>query len=310
MSREAARRTQCANNLRQIALAFQNHEASLGHLPSSGWGWQWVGHPQLGYGKSQPGGWAYNILPFLELGTVHDLGAGAQDGSDEFKQAIYAANSNPLSVFVCPSRRLARPWPMIQTGFAAPNVGFSPLLPDVCLSGDGSRCKVSRSDYAVNSGNINEGNDPGPSTILGAKQWKWRYDGAKAESQNGISFQRSEVRYAQITDGSGTTLCIGERYLPQRFYKTGEWTNDDLSLFAGHDGDTNVYTGARWNKSNGYVRPVGSDSSPDIGQHYGSAHPGSFNAAMCDGSVHAVSYDIDPQLHRLTGGRNDAERSE
>jgi len=47
-AREAARRVQCINNLRQIGAAFHQHHDVYGHFPSGGWGWHWCGDPDRG----------------------------------------------------------------------------------------------------------------------------------------------------------------------------------------------------------------------------------------------------------------------
>ena len=102
-AREAARQSQCRNNLKQLALACLNHESSLGYLPSNGWGTFWEGDPDRGFGKTQPGGWLYNILPFLEQRAIHDLGAG-QDFNTKMT-TFTLRESTPLSVVDCPTRR-------------------------------------------------------------------------------------------------------------------------------------------------------------------------------------------------------------
>ncbi len=75
-AREAARRAQCKNNLKQIGLAWHSHHNAQKFFPSGGWSFGWTGDPDRGFGKDQFGGWAYNILPFLEEGVIHDLGKG------------------------------------------------------------------------------------------------------------------------------------------------------------------------------------------------------------------------------------------
>ena len=54
------------NNLEQLGFAAIAHFGTQKFFPTSGWGWSWVGDADRGYGINQPGGWAYNILPFIE----------------------------------------------------------------------------------------------------------------------------------------------------------------------------------------------------------------------------------------------------
>ena len=55
-AREAANRTSCKNNLKQIGIAFHAHHEVYKTLPSGGWGWNWAGEPSRGTGVDQPGG--------------------------------------------------------------------------------------------------------------------------------------------------------------------------------------------------------------------------------------------------------------
>ena len=74
--REAAARARCQNNLKQMGLGFQNHLSTHGFYPTGGWGGNWVGEADRGFTKRQPGGWIYNILPFVENQALHDLDSG------------------------------------------------------------------------------------------------------------------------------------------------------------------------------------------------------------------------------------------
>src|SRR5712671_205688 len=74
--REAAARTQCQNNLKQFGIGMHSCHDVAGSFPSSGWGWLWVGDPDRGQGKKQPGGWTFNVLPFIEQGNFFALGSG------------------------------------------------------------------------------------------------------------------------------------------------------------------------------------------------------------------------------------------
>ena len=108
-AREAGRRAMCMNNVKQLALGCLNHHEAHGFMPSGGWGRHWVCDPDRGFGKRQPGGWAYHVLPFIEAGDLHGMGAGADDRTKRKlnRQRIMT----PQPIFHCPSRREARLYP-------------------------------------------------------------------------------------------------------------------------------------------------------------------------------------------------------
>jgi len=71
-------------------------------FPHRGWGWAWLGDPDRGFERRQPGGWTYNILPFTELKSLHDLVGGT---TAEKRVAANQLARTPLSILNCPTRR-------------------------------------------------------------------------------------------------------------------------------------------------------------------------------------------------------------
>src|SRR5580658_8669913 len=70
-AREQAGMVECKNHLKQLALACQTHVSTYGYFPGGGWGWGWIGDPAHGSGVTQPGGWIYNVLPYLDQRNIH-----------------------------------------------------------------------------------------------------------------------------------------------------------------------------------------------------------------------------------------------
>jgi len=120
--------------VRQQAVAVLLHEEQHQTYPTGGWGADWVGDPDKGYGTKQPGGWIYNILAYIEQQNLRDLGKGLPD-SDK-RLALGQLMEKPLDIFNCPSRRLPRLYP--YTG------------PSTLQNADPPE-KVAKSDYAISA---------------------------------------------------------------------------------------------------------------------------------------------------------------
>jgi prepilin-type processing-associated H-X9-DG protein len=168
-----------------------------------------------------------------------------------------------------------------------------------CSSSTG--CRVTRGDYRVNSGNKNASDQTGPGLVQNPATYGWGfgYPGA----QNGISYQRSRVRAAQISDGTARTAMVGEKYLNPERYFDGADGADDQCVYTGHDRDNSGYTG------NGKDRMPPRLDRPrvSLGFRFGSSHATGVNMAFCDGSVHHIDYDVGEEVWRRFGGRNDEE---
>jgi prepilin-type N-terminal cleavage/methylation domain-containing protein len=287
-AREAARRMQCQNHLKQFGLAFQNHHDTIKHLPTGGWGWSWVGDPDLGFGIDQPGGWVFNILPYCEAKTIYDIGAGTPGPPK--KTHLTQMVSTPIKFFNCPSRRPAKVYQI-------------PIANDVFFNFDPVPFGA-KIDYSANAGdqlppnddqNGNGGKPPAPPPAVPAT---YRF--------TGVVYQRSTVRLAEITDGTSNTMMVGEKHVSVQNYLTGLDQADNENLFVGFDNDT---TRGMSNKRTGAVGdirfPPRVDSRVADLRTFGSAHPGGFNGVLCDGSVRVFNYNIDENIYMRLGHRAD-----
>ena len=278
-ARESARLLQCRNNMKQLGLAMTAHGDSLRHLPTGGWGYRWVADPRRGSGRSQPGGWIFCILPYMEQGSVHDMAAGASNDSERCAMLAEMIQT-PLGTFHCPSRRAVEAYP---TQWQAYNTDPADA--------------VAKTDYAANGGDLFVDAGSGPITLQqgDSKTYSWPdYKGT------GICYLRSEVRLADIRDGTSNTYMIGEKNLPRAYYRTGNHRGDDQSMYSGDDFDTIRWTSPTWTPLN--------DCPGDMAEgRFGAAHSSGCNFAFCDGSVRTVSYMIEDAVHRNLGNRSDGQ---
>ena len=284
--REQGRQTTCKNNLYQIGMATQAHLSTHGHYPSSGWGYMWSGDPDMGYGASQPGGWIYNLLEFLDQKTLHDLGKGIDGVTQKAQKGAELAKmrATPLATFICPTRRRPIAYPAVEAGWNSAHLDTQ-----------------NKTDYAANGGTYRI-LGTGPSDLNCLKTFPncsgFSADAASANF-DGVSGERSEVKDMQVTDGSSNTYFAGEKYLEQQAYYTGNDGADNNSMFQGNDWDVN-----RWANLS-YPPMQDTPGFETTSTRFGSAHSGVFHVVMCAGSVHAVSYSISPQIHMQLAKRND-----
>lgn len=317
-AREAARRSQCRNNMKQIGLACLLHVDTHGFYPSGGWDYDWSVDPDRGYGKEQPGGWSYSILAYIEESSLRALGAGQTDNPAAWQVASEKLHQTPIGTFICPSRR------PVKT-YLSEWVSVSEQSWLVNLS---RTVGVAKSDYAANSGDSRffDGFQYWAPTNYAALErgtaWNRRPtnqcnpdDQFYIYCQTGIMYYRSEVKTSMITDGTSKTYLVAEKWMnPDNYEYTGnsstwDW-GDNQSVYCGYDWDNHrvAYSPDR-SEVEDPERYQPSQDTPGVNPFpnysFGSAHAAAFNAAMCDGSVQVVSYDVDWHVHSNLANRMD-----
>jgi|SRR5579883_118141 len=285
--REAAARSQCSNNLKQIGLAFHNYHDVNKKLPTGASDGRPAGQTfqtccnwddqnaatenAAGQMDDRTGfSWLYQILPYVEQDNLYRLPSRA---------TLYAT---PVKIYYCPS---ARP-PTVYGGTQA------------------------KSDYAGNAGNM------------------WAQDGGGTVIHTTIpwhsSYSFSTVTLQTIPDGTSNTLLVAEKWLhPNQQGKDGG--DNEPFVNAGWDEDHVRATGGTYgceycfgstsstSVSINYVpRPNLQAPNPPSGttiwnELFGGPHTGGITAVMSDGSVHFVSFSVDPNVWSAVGSRAGGE---
>jgi prepilin-type N-terminal cleavage/methylation domain-containing protein len=316
-ARESARRQQCSNNLKQMALGALNHHDVHKIFPTGGWGWFWVGDADRGFKKNQPGGWVYNLLPYVEEESKHKLAGDGDRNNISTRQldGILRVIQMPLDLIRCPSRRDVNVLPKPIDGDF---YGWNCAISSARIAG--------RSDYAINTGDRNwtyvqpcarqpGGCSPGsPQSNYDLEKnfttWLWNPGlgtpvtilppGAPLHKASnyltGVSFQRSEVGIERVTDGTSRTYLIGERYLNASNYENGIDGADNETWCSGFNND---------NFRCAFELPEQDRRGISYSNRFGSAHAPGWFVSWCDGHVELVNYDIDLMVHRGNANRAD-----
>lgn len=266
-AREAARRMQCNNNLKQIGLGLHNFHDTFGQFPA-------------GYGFNEQAnaaawrkawGWGARILPFIEQSALHDqLGVTTQEfdallpgnNSSSWPAAGVALIRTPLDAYICPSD----PGDVINTSV------------DFCHTGGPDTTKPAKSNYAG---------------VLGHYTTNWNASPtATIPNKHGMMDPQKGIRMADITDGTSNTFAVGER--------------DSIHHAAYWVGTGNVNSESSWSSPKAIGRTFGQKiNQPLVGRFYlafSSLHPGGANFLFADGSVHFLGETIDSREGLLTNG--------
>jgi len=297
-AREAARRTQCKNNMKQIALALSNHHDLHGSFPAGHSLLEGTGlsnsdefpRPRVGrYGDEEFFSWMTRILPQLEQSNLYDF---IDWGSSAWPNAVGKApgggslNEVPLTLLHCPSDVLVDEGTPIDGFF---DHGGARRTSYLGVSGT--------HQFDFTEGNGPSGADPG---------------------QNGMLYVNSYVKIRDVTDGTSNTLMVGERP-PSRSGWYGWWFAD-AGPFPWFGAGGVVLGTHEWTYEGGHYisppddtfRPRNRDaliinSATENDWHFWSMHSGGAQFAYVDGSVRFVSYGIDYDVFRALGTRDGGE---
>jgi prepilin-type N-terminal cleavage/methylation domain-containing protein/prepilin-type processing-associated H-X9-DG protein len=286
-AREAARRTQCINHLKQMGLAALNHESAMRCFPTGGdTPWpvleNYITNGQPNEAAKQGMGWAYQILPYLEQEAVYNITTQAQ-----IEQVA-------ISFYFCPSRRRpTRQDVRYLMDYAAATPG------KVIRNSDGT---VTNERDSVRS--LWGGRDGADVRWEISSDQPNLYEGIIVRTNWWYPVQKFQggsppCTFGDIKDGGSNTIMFGEKWLNSDRYLSGDW-HDDRGWTDGWDPDTMRSTSfAPYQDTN---RGIANE-----GYQFGSAHASGFNVCFGDGSVRPLSYSIDRDVFNFLGNRQDRQ---
>lgn len=308
-AREAARRSQCANNLKQMGLAHNNYLDTYKFYPYAGQGVD----PHRAYlvndliaptpnntgpvapntgaittGRYQTWGWAYQILPYMEQQALWE-------DPDEAK-----IKATPVLYYFCPTRARTKVF-------------------DVNASGTvGLRAQI---DYLANKGGYTNPPVGSPDRIPTGGL----FNGIQSPSDRSVQTAINANNFAPfdtfaVLDGTSNTIMLGERSIfinwwnqpsgPEPDLYRGGWTagtsaNGQISLHGGFGAPILNPIKDRYAPTN---PPLGAGIAINVGyKHFGSSHPEACLFVLCDGSVRNIRYSVSFDIFRRACNRKDGE---
>lgn len=300
--REAARRTQCMNNLRQFALASLNFESANMVFPSSGL--QAAGFFAGGTNRPTLGrenlGWGFQILNQLEQNNLFDLRSGGGVGPGS------AISAGTVPAYNCPSRESERFLTDPSTGDRTALGDYAGFFVGVDFPGFVSEITIPF------NGSLDFQPELAPEEQQeSANVWVGAIAKAGHISSTGALQTGSRIGFGALSDGSSNTILYGEKAVRSNAYQVSG-TYEEIPWEAqGYLASSNWSTMRTLGPAGRLVSDNDNSFEDSSGQSvahqkgFGSAHPGTVNFALCDGSTHAISDSVGAfQLYQL-GHRSD-----
>ena len=290
--REAARRTECLNNLRQIGLSTSMYHGTYRAFPPARYEPAMIPTLNTACGGEEPS-WFVRIMPFLEENNFYQEWELSLPYTSHPAETTY----RPVPTFLCPSRRSVD-----NAVVEDANVDGTSTLP--CGCGGVSSVLVvggASGDYGGNHG------DPSPGSVGWATDY-WRGGNGTGViiSSRGICDKPfgppktwiDRIRMKDVTDGSSNTILAGELHIPDGRLNQMPWNGpmfngEDLAAFARIGGPT--------------VPLLQSHQEPNAILGFGSSHPQVVNFAMTDGSTRNFSFQLDTTTLGQLCHRNDGQ---
>jgi prepilin-type processing-associated H-X9-DG protein len=311
-AREAARRAQCSNNLKQIGLGFMNFESANSQLPQGPFDGQ-ASNTFKCCNADGPDGWNhfFKILPFIEQQQLYNLAnfsvPPVHDKRDTKANGEVYVAATAVASYYCPSRRVNERYSggaVASTATAqarcdyAGCAGFKTGLAQSCAPESTLPAAPNGLADTKDSGTtINRGNWPG-------------YKGAIVWSGNG-----AKRVLADFKDGtSNSILCAEKSISPKGFGNGTEGGDNESWMNAGWDEDN-----TRWHfvptpdtsnpaQCGGFLSPPKPDTGGTVWRrNFGGPHPGGINAVFGDGSVKFIKFTVNPSTFRKLAVIDDNE---
>jgi prepilin-type N-terminal cleavage/methylation domain-containing protein/prepilin-type processing-associated H-X9-DG protein len=290
-AREAARRMQCSNNLKQIGTALHGYHEMNGRFPYG------ASHATYSWGLADPshhGSFLVHLLPFIEQQSLYDACDFTQNtshtsrggnGPKGFVHEVW------IDAYLCPSDG-AREYLGGNTyyhGTPASTAGQNRATANYGASiGNqkfhGSACALGGNDFGTGSARHADTLDSSDiSGVFGHLAWA--------------------ASIAEITDGTSNTIAVGEVRPKCSLHMWDGWMHINANTWVGTTAVINFPTCAG---EPGYkLTPCDSEDKWERAQGFKSVHPGGCNFCFCDGSVHFLTDNIDYMTYQCLGDRRD-----